>query len=196
MLRELAGFAVLSLWILVPLGILLVGVIAVCVAAVLQRTRWKRWVASLTAALVVVLIPTWDEILGRLYFSRLCATEGGVRIFRQVDLPVDYWDADGRPKFIKPNGDMDSDVLQHRFDVVIKSRKISGVFRIQALDFRVVEKASQVPLGEISSYGYFGGWLVNATSLHVTGIRCPNRPRSYDEAVLMATVRPQTIQSK
>jgi hypothetical protein len=169
MLRELAGFAVLSLWILVPLGILLVGVIAVCVAAVLQRTRWKRWVASLTAALVVVLIPTWDEIAGGLYFNHLCETQAGVKIYQTVELPAEYWDERGRPKFYdEGNGNFNLE----GYGIEYKTGVRSSLLHIDDAGYRRIDKRSGEILGEVVDFRYWGGWVARNLSLHNTAIRC------------------------
>jgi hypothetical protein len=98
--------------------------------------------------------------------------------------------------FIKENGDVDKEMLKEWFGFDLWQRQLSDTFRIQALDFIVIDKRSESLLGQYTSLGYFGGWLVNSIGLHVSGTRCANRPRSYDEAVLLAAVKPGHLGSK
>jgi hypothetical protein len=98
-MKELLAFVVLSLPILVPLGIALVGVIAVWLVMRRVKSPGRKWKAGLVTALIFFLIPTWDILLGRAYFYYLCATEGGIKIYGQVELPKEYWDEEGRPRF-------------------------------------------------------------------------------------------------
>lgn len=187
--REMLGFVVLSLAVLVPVLIVTLGGIAAWLVARRMKTTRTKWGGGLIAALIVILVPTWDEMVGRLYFKYLCATEGQVKVYQRVELPEEYWNADGTPTFIKPNGDVEKEMLGHQFEFITRPREVSGAFRIQSLDFIVIDKSSQNRLGEYSSLGFFGGWLRNSTALHVTGTRCPNRPRAYTEAILMAAVK-------
>lgn len=40
-----------------------------------KRTKWL-------AVVIMVLIPTADEVVGRIYLQHLCATEGGLKVYR------------------------------------------------------------------------------------------------------------------
>src|SRR5687768_11929059 len=83
---ELLGFVVLSALPLALLAILVLGCVAVWLAIRGTKTRWKKGLAALLAASIVVLIPTWDVIAGRIHFNRLCATESGIRVYKKVRL--------------------------------------------------------------------------------------------------------------
>lgn len=66
------------------LVILLIIVAYVAIAVVIVRsiktTRWR-----LLAVIAVILVPTADAIVGRLYLRHLCATEGGLKVNRVVE---------------------------------------------------------------------------------------------------------------
>jgi len=143
-------------------------------------------------ATVFVLIPTWDIIPGRLYFSHLCETEGGLKIYKQVELPAEYWDENGKPKFIKDNGDVDKGTLDIFFDFIVEKKMVSDVFHIQLVNFIIKEKKSKTHVGIYSSFGYFGGWLVNNSGIHVRGESCPdpNKRPAFYEAILLKVARP------
>ena len=56
--------------------------------------------------LVLLILPFADEIAGRIYFNHLCETEAGIKVYQTIELPAEYWDEDGAPKFLKPNADL------------------------------------------------------------------------------------------
>lgn len=187
----------LFLYILVvgTVYILLGAYVAYRLGRIPRKGSRKALVASLVV-LIFILIPTWDVLLGRWYFRHLCETEAGIKVYRQVELPAEYWDAEGRPRFIKENGDVDKEMLKDWLDFDLRQRQLSDTFRIQALDFIVIDKSSQKPIGQYTSLGYFGGWFVNSTGLHVSGTSCPdpNRRPAFSEAVLLSAVMPNVTQ--
>ena len=63
-----------------------------------ESKQWK-WGIRAAVALIFILIPTADSIVGHLYFNHLCSTEASVRIYQTVELPAEYWDKTGKLKF-------------------------------------------------------------------------------------------------
>ena len=62
--------------------------VAVVLAWLLARRRQTpkaKAIAATLTLLVFALIPTWDILPGRLYFNHLCATEGGLKIYKTVE---------------------------------------------------------------------------------------------------------------
>lgn len=166
------AFVVLSLPIL---AMLLIVTVAVLVArAVARRTQGpakKKSIAAAIAVLVVILIPTWDEIAGRLYFHYLCATEGGVKVYKQIILPADYWNADGSQKFFPPGRNTTSPQFEHRLEYrgdVLKKYP----FNITGYRDVLSERSSGNVAGTYTWFLYFGGWLANTTTLNVTAKTC------------------------
>src|SRR4030067_3518574 len=80
---------------LMVLAALLVYLVVAWVTIKWLPSKKAKWIA----VAVFVLIPTWDEILGRIYFKYLCETQGGIKVYKVVELPGEYWAADGMPKF-------------------------------------------------------------------------------------------------
>ncbi|MEZ5542168.1 MAG: hypothetical protein R3F42_08995 [Pseudomonadota bacterium] len=93
-LYVLAGPLLLLLW--VPIALL----IAFAIPKRSSR-RGSRFLTGLIAFLVLLFLPLADEIAGRIYLKYLCSTQGGFKVYRTVELPDEYWDEDGDPRFIK-----------------------------------------------------------------------------------------------
>ena len=126
---EILGFVALGTPLIV-LALILVGLVTV-VWWFTRRTAGepRYWRKAVIAGSAFLLIFTWDEILGRAYFYSLCATEGGVKVYKQVELPAEYWNEDGSPKFILPNGNIE---LTDQFSFkTISDEKYSKIFRIK-----------------------------------------------------------------
>lgn len=47
-----------------------------------NKTHKKRY--AVLATLFFILLPTWDVIIGKIYFDHLCKTEGGLKIYESV----------------------------------------------------------------------------------------------------------------
>lgn len=49
---------------------------------VATKTDKKRyWIATL---LFFIFLPTWDVIIGKVYFNHLCKTEGGLKVYKNI----------------------------------------------------------------------------------------------------------------
>jgi hypothetical protein len=195
-LNELLGFVVLTgpLWlilILLPIAIW----IAVQVAKRFKRGSAKLGI-GLLVFLLVFLVPFGDEIAGRIYFSYLCATEAGVKVYQTVELPAEYWDERGKPKFIKGIGALDTAILIN-YDTDITLEKYPSFFRIEKFRFRYVEKQDGKMLGEVTDFHYFGGWITQNFNPAPGGGASCDRPELRDsKAILLSIFRPAEIQHK
>jgi hypothetical protein len=170
--KELMAFLVLSLPILAGL---LIVVLAFFVARAVARRKAgserRKTIAGLVAALIVILIPFWDEGAGRLYFHYLCSTEGGVKVNKQIELPAEYWNSDGSQKFFPP-AKHGTDMLfkhhlEYRSDVMRKR-----LFNVTEYTDILLDRSTGDIAGSYSWFLYFGGWLVNVTSLDVKATSC------------------------
>jgi len=98
-MKQLLGFAVLTgplflivLWVPVCIGIAFwVG------RKVINRSLPFKITGGLAVFLIILVLPVSDEIAGRIYFNHLCKTEAGVKVYRIIELPAEYWDEDGKP---------------------------------------------------------------------------------------------------
>jgi hypothetical protein len=134
-----------------------------------QKTKRVRWIAIT----ILVLIPTWDEIVGRAYFQYLCATDGGIKVYKTVELPAEYWDEQGRPdfKFVKQENVQLG--LAGRYAMPLEGETISKLFRIEKDVSSIKDFKTGELLGMVVSFRYFGGWVVNNTGAHPAAVRCP-----------------------
>src|ERR1039457_1543473 len=88
--------------------------VAKSMASKRESNLWK-WSVRSVVALIFIIIPTAYSIAGDIYFDHLCSTEAGVKIYQTVELPAEYWDEKGNPKFIKENGELERSILNDRF---------------------------------------------------------------------------------
>lgn len=177
-MQDLEGFLVLSIGPLAVLAILLAGVIAVWVAVSTQSTRSRKWVAASLSLVIVLLIPTWDVIAGRLYFRYLCATDAGMRIYKQVDLGPERRNIQAFPDIpLQYNRLPISKQYPYRPRSI---PELPGPARIKLTQESIVDGKSGEVLGEIVEYHYGGGWFQNSTSLGpVSSTRCAPGGQSF-----------------
>lgn len=135
-----------------------------------QKTKKAKWIAIT----FLVLIPTWDEIIGRSYFYYLCATGGGIKVYKTVELPAEYWGEQGEPRFIKPDGLVDREMLKARVEFTrFYEDERHSLFRIRKTAEIISDGEGGPTVGTYTYFIYFGGWVVNNIGVHVTGNDCP-----------------------
>ena len=171
-LNELLGIAVLTgpLWlilVLLPLGIWI---------AIKAAKRFERHSAKVGVGLLVFLlvsfVPFGDEIAGRIYLSRLCATEAGVKVYKTVELSAEYWDERGA-KFFNKYGNLDHDFWVKKLDESGGHvERYSSIFAVDKGTSPVKERSSQEVLAEVTTFRYWGGWIRRNFSLHNTANSC------------------------
>ncbi len=163
------GFAVLTgpLWLALIL-------LSVCVwLAVKISKRFKLGIARIAGGIGIFLLlfalPFGDEIAGRVYFNHLCATEAGVKVYQTVELPAEYWDESGRPKFYdEKNGNFTLD----GYRVEHKTGTYSSLFHIDNAGAKRVDGRTGQALGEVADFRYWGGWMRRNLSAHNTATTC------------------------
>ncbi len=172
LINEILGFAFLTspLWLI--LIFLVVSLwIAIKVAKCFKRTS-ARLASGVGIFLFVFLAPFADEIVGRMYFNHLCATEAGVKVYQTVELSERYWDEEGRARFYDgKNGNFTLD----GYRVEYKTGAYSSFFHIDNAGYKRVNKKSGQILGEIIDFVYWGGWMRRNLSPHNTANACENR---------------------
>jgi hypothetical protein len=171
--NELLGFAVLTgpLWlilVLLPLSLWL---------AIKLAKRFKRRSAKIAGGVGIFLLGFavlfGDEIVGRIYFSYLCSTEAGVKVYQTAELSTEYWDANGKPKFFRPNGDLDKRALGDRYSETALTKPYSSFFRINERHQQLLDNSTHEILGEVINFMYWGGWVSWNFSPHRSAIDCP-----------------------
>jgi hypothetical protein len=161
------------------LGLMIfVPVIYIAIAwMIIKRLTNKR--AKWIAVVIFILIPTWDEIAGRIYFQYLCETEGGSKIYKIVELSKEYFSQQGRPdlKFSKKQGAFLE--IADRYVTSRSGQTVSKTFRIDKTIITVKDTVTGTELATNTSFVYFGGWLINNTGAQLRATRCPQGTDEY-----------------
>lgn len=179
-LNELLGFAVLTgpLWLILIL--LPIAIWTAVKAAKRFERRGIKIAVGLLVFLLVFFVPFADEIAGRIYLNHLCATEAGVTVYQTVELPAEYWDTDGKPKFYdEKNGNF----YLEAYRVEYKTGVYSSFFHVDNAGYKRVEKQSGQVLGEVTDFMYWGGWMRRNLSPHNTANGCENRRQRSNSLV-------------
>lgn len=144
-------------------------------------TGGARWASGVAAFFVVLLLPFADSIAGRIYLNHLCRTEAGVKVYQTVELPAEYWDGLGKPRFYVNRYDHEKmryifpdkrmvDGPQFKYTWV--TRPYNEVFHIDEDVLQIIEREKGATLGEYFLFRYWGGWLARNFSTHNTATSC------------------------
>ena len=163
---------------------------------VIKRLPSKK--AKWIAVAVFILIPTWDVILGRLYFYSLCMTEGGQNIYKTVEINKEYYSPNvskaklpegqeweiGKEYVMHIEGDhpmvkrtvkvvVDPEKLKDRYEIVVAKFANEKILNVQKISSFVKDKQTGEILGTATSFAYWGGWVAKHSVSHVVAIECP-----------------------
>jgi hypothetical protein len=117
-------------------------------------------------------LPFADEIGGQIYFSRLCANEAGARTYDSLRLPAEFWNQDGKPKFLKSNGDLDRALVGDRVrEPAIRTTRVSAL-GIDEYRHQVVDAVDERLLGEVVTFMHWGGWIARNLTTHPSAESC------------------------
>ena len=186
-MKQLLGFVVLTgplflivLW--VPVCIALAILVA---KKLIKRSLPLKITGGLTVFLIILLLPVSDEIAGRIYFHHLCETEAGVKVYQQIELPAEYWDEDGNPKFYKGvnNNDNPSYAFE-RLGIDIDGEWVEKkrLLHVSQSGTVIKEKKSGKKYSEVVRFGYQGGWIMRELTPHPRGLSCGDSSL-YDKLV-------------
>lgn len=167
------GFAVLTgpLWLIVIL--MAIGIwLGIKVAKRIKTTGAKIGV-GLAVFIAVLVLPFADEIAGRIYLSHLCATEAGVKVYQTVELPKEYWDESGNPRFFNRYGNLDHEFWRRELvRAGGETTPVSNALAIEKRVSKVQHRSSQKELAEIVNFFYWGGWIMRNFTPHNSGSSC------------------------
>jgi hypothetical protein len=68
------------------------------------RPLFVKWIAATVTFTAFWAFGHIDDILGEREHRELCAKEAGVRIYKKASLPPEFYNADGTPNFMGPEG--------------------------------------------------------------------------------------------
>ena len=183
LLKELLGFVVLT----GPLLLIIVWLPVSLWAATKISKRYtcgslkRKFSIGVLLFIAIFLIPFADGIAGRFYFNYLCATKAGVKVYQTVELPAEYWDEEGSPRFKVYGGADNRSVMfkmsgeeweDARFEYGSFTTLFSKIFHIDEAGFRLRERQSEKTIGEILYFRYWGGWLSRNFSPSNSAISC------------------------
>jgi hypothetical protein len=155
------------------------------VRSIEKRTGSKKM--KYLAMAVLVLIPTWDVIPGWLYFAYLCRTEGGLKIYRTVELGPQYILQPGQPDRSKSNvppamgGEINwAKLREERFANPTGEEESSKIIHIVKRSSSILDRQTGEVLGSAITFLYVGGWLMNNSGPQVLPWECPTSPINDD----------------
>ncbi len=138
-----------------------------------QHTRKRKWQMGLLTAFLLYLPFGWDVILGRAVFYGLCETQGGVHVYKTVELGAEYFDKDGVPLFYDRREFFKNMTLaKYYIGVDINDSPKSSLFDIGKSNYKIKDIRNSKVLGEYIGYANFGGWFVNHTGFVMKGDAC------------------------
>jgi len=82
------------------------AVVVIVFAVRRARPGWAKWAAGLGTFSVFWGLTLIDDIMGAREHKALCEKDAGMKIYKQVKLPPEFYHPDGRPKFIEENGEI------------------------------------------------------------------------------------------
>ena len=166
-MNEIFGFLTLA-WPLLAMLLVIIGLIIVIWLA-------RKWAAKkglsqrkimLTAGVIFILIFSWDVILGRAYFYHLCTTKGGMKVNKQIELPVEY----SLVQFPNARWLYKKMPIAEQYPLKIESEEnIPGPGNIDYVRYVLYDSATSEILGTITDYSYGGGWFENSIRFHGAG---------------------------
>jgi len=170
---ELLGFMVLT-GPLFPMLIWLIVCVLLVVFVVRPKGSGLRRGAIKTMVFVTVLVlPFADGIVGHYYLKHLCETQDGFKVFQTVELPDEYWDKDGAPKFIAANGFVDMSKLPGDYQWErIEEPYINNLITIDIIHWRLMDLEANETLGERITYMRKYGWLRHFSVSPSIGASC------------------------
>lgn len=165
---------------MIALMILSVAVVYLVIGSFIVKHIPNKWGKGIVIT-VLILIPTVDEIAGRIYLSYLCNTEAGVKVYQTVELPAEYWDGEGKKmRFLKPNGDIDQVLLGKKYEWHSVSEPYSTfLINIDIKHSQFREGNTKNILAERASFWWHGGWLGSFSPAPTRGASCPLLSEQY-----------------
>jgi hypothetical protein len=70
----------------------------------LTRRPIAKWIAAILSITTFWLFGHIDDFLGAREHRALCAKEAGVKVYKKANLPQEFYNADGTPNFMRPEG--------------------------------------------------------------------------------------------
>lgn len=178
-INQILGFAVLTS----PLFLIVLWV-PVCIALALwvgtkfiKKSLPTKIAGAAAVFLIALPLPIADEIAGRIYFNHLCDTDAGVKVFQTIELPAEYWDKDGKPRFYdESNGNFRLPLEKY---ALVEAEKTKLPFGIEKNCSLLRDKISHEVISIDTLYRYWGGWISRNFTPHNTAIHCGGESKEF-----------------
>lgn len=86
------------------LAYVLLAIAVTALVAWLTRPRVVKWIAATLTFLAFWLFGHIDDFLGAREHRELCRKEAGVKVYKKANLPPEFYNPDGTPNFMRPDG--------------------------------------------------------------------------------------------
>jgi hypothetical protein len=168
-------------------GLLALGALGLYVLGgyILVRRARQVWI-KIVLIVLLVLIPSADTVYGRLLLEKMCAEEGGARIYRPVNGVEgfysrglgDRWVRELGYKFVESregeklvrlsisgNGQIERQTvttLQSRYTLERREERTGGYLKVT---YEVVHASTRETLGRFVDINFYGGWVNRLISI-------------------------------
>lgn len=160
-------------------GLILILYVSIYLAILYFTTKWvvswfedsrKRTIAGWITILILLAIPFGDHLVGRMYMYYLCKTDGGIKIYKQVEIDPGYFSPDADPNYFdskSPNYFFKAGrSLREKFNIEDRyieqrnnDRYFSRLFNIRKSEYLIIDEKLRQPLLTDIWYTHFSGWL-------------------------------------
>jgi hypothetical protein len=148
----------------------------------LTRRPIARWIAAILSITTFWLFGHIDDFLGAREHRALCAKEAGVKVYKKANLPQEFYNADGTPNFMRPEGpDWERLHAYIEFERFSESNYPTTYLRTDKHTFRVTDARNKKVLAEKIDYFAWPSPFIPSIG-HARAIGCPQREGISDEA--------------
>ena len=164
-IAEVLAFLALSAWPIATLIFLLLGIFIVW-RVVRAKAHGKKLATGFITAIIIILIPTWDVISGRIQYSYLCAADSGIKVYRHVKLESQYFPIQFSGNPLAYERLPISKRYPYSYD---SSENVLGPGKIKFNREILRDGKTEEILGTFTSYFWGGGWFERTFSIQGAG---------------------------
>jgi len=198
------GIVILGVFI----GYVVISLVALVIVVKLASGKKWKWISGLMVVLTSILIPTWDIPIGRINFNRLCETQAGQFIYKEVPLSEEYFLMTGErntrysnplaESYYAKGGEINMEKVKQ--DYVIDTtfdKKFSRWGYIYKRETIVTRKNNNEILSRAISFYYRSGWLFQGLMDGRAGQNaCPKNALPGNNKYIHMTIVDNTFQSE
>ena len=151
--------------------VLTVGVTVILVKFI--QPGWAKWCTGLLSLLSFWGMGHVDEILGAREHQMLCGKEAGVKILKKAQLPTEFYNSEGAPKFLMWNGSVDPKKLSGFISIewTSKQEPSAKYLRIDRDEYKIIDTKTGTLLGEAVDFRKWPSSFIPSIG-HYSADRC------------------------